>query len=388
MMRNIAILIVILFTISLFCASSLFSGELVVIPANFSFNLNPPGSSEQILRPTAIFYDRFFGEIFIAEQGHNRITIFDNQGNFKHEFSAGSLFTSPIDLAVDSSGFIWVLGATTDGSKIFKFDFDGLYLQTIPLPREHDSLEVRISSFCLGDNGRFILQDNSNFRVLTMDGDGYIFSAFPIMVDFEEDMRQEQKIGKIRVYNDRILIASSTIGSIYIYDLNGHMIRRVGHKGSEPGQVKFPVAAVMTDNGSVIVLDRMSHNYVCFDPNGKPVAEIGGRGDSPGWFYQPTLFELGQDGLLIIGQIYKNRVQACQLPESLLSQLSKTDRKSNRSADPIQGENSSNQGSLTKGGPTGNSETLFPFKENYFLKRTYNEVAHLSAYTNQRTTWR
>lgn len=319
MLRNIAILLVILFTISLVLAPAAMAQEanqpeILVAPAEFAYYFNPPGASEKILRPSAIYFDRYFGETFVADQGHNRVMIFDREGRFKYEFSGGKYLSSPIDLAVDSEGYIWILGANAGGWRIFKFDFDGLYIEEFEIPGKYEDADVSVRSFDISADGDLYLYDQTNARILVMDATGEIQSAFEVLTGLEKQTRIEQVVGKLRISGDHIVLVSGTIGSVYIYDLDGNLERLVGRSGGELGQMTFPAAAVMTENGTVIILDKMSHNFVIFDSLGQPVAEIGGRGQSPGWFYQPSLLEIDDRGRIFIGQILDSRVQACNLP--------------------------------------------------------------------------
>lgn len=288
---------------------------VAVEPAQFAFYINPPGTTERLSRPTSIFFDKYFGELFVTDMGNNRISIFDGNGRYKYEFTGGSYFSSPVDIAVDAEGYIFVLGSTSEGRHLFKFDFDGKYVATYEVPSMYADTSVMISSFDLSDSGELFLFDQIRNRVLVMYPDGEIARSFEVFTGLTGEERIEQVVGKLRICGSHIVLVSGSLGSAYIYDLEGQLERRVGHKGSERGQLAFPAAATMTSNGTVIILDRMSHNYVIFDSLSRPVAEIGGRGDNPGWFYQPTLLELDNHCHVIIGQIFHDRVQSIDLPD-------------------------------------------------------------------------
>ena len=41
--------------------------------------------------------------------------------------------------------------------------------------------------------------------------------------------------------------------------------------------------------------------------------------NSPGWFYHPTLLEADADGLVYVGQIFRNKIQVCRIPDFIVN---------------------------------------------------------------------
>ena len=99
------------------------------VPAEFMYELTPPGSDNNFLRPGRILFDDEQDEIYVADPGHSRITIFDKNGTFLYEFPTNEYCGAPVDLAVDSEGYIYVLATTREGRKIFIFDYDGKFIR-------------------------------------------------------------------------------------------------------------------------------------------------------------------------------------------------------------------------------------------------------------------
>lgn len=316
MIRQVTIVFVIFFS----CYSLLASAEPQPqsVPAEYVRDLKTPGRSNQILRPSAIYVDRQFNETLVADPGHNRIAIFDSSGVFRFEFSGAGHFSTPVDLAVDEEGRIWVLGTTKEGRRLFVFDFDGLFLQEVPLPESIDSRETAFGSFDISPSGELFLLDEIGFRGVVLDRDGATRRSFNLLTSMDEDVRRRQVLGKLRIQRDKILIPCGSLGRVYIDNLDGTQLRSVGYKGTSIGELNFPVAAVLTDNDLLLVLDKHRFNVVCFDLEGKFRGEFGGRGNNPGWFYHPTLLDVDQRGLVYIGQIFQNRIQVCRIPDFIL----------------------------------------------------------------------
>jgi len=291
------------------------------VPAEFVRNLQVPGRANHLLRPSAIFIDHEFNEVFVADPGHNRIAIFDSNGVFRYEFAGGSYFSTPVDVAVDREGYIWVLGTSKDGRKLTVFDFDGLMPRQVPLPKAADSSTIPMASFDLGPDGEVYLLDEAELRVYVLDSRGSLIRRFDLLADLDAKVRREQVLGKLRVQNDRILVPSGSLGRVYVYDLDGRLLRTFGHKGTDQGELNFPVAAVLAPGGGIFVLDKHRFNVVCYGPDGKFLGEFGGRGSSPGWFYHPTLLDIDDHGLAYIGQIFQNKIQVCRVPDFIRQDL-------------------------------------------------------------------
>jgi hypothetical protein len=107
------------------------------------------------------------------------------------------------------------------------------------------------------------------------------------------------------------------------------------------------VAAEVTASGQVLILDKNRFNVVCFTREGRFLGEFGGKGLSPGWFFQPSLLAVPTSDLVVIGQIFQNKIQICTLPPFADSQRGSGD--SEQGVQPWRGatsaESAADQGS-------------------------------------------
>ncbi len=108
-------------------------------------------------------------------------------------------------------------------------------------------------------------------------------------------------LGELAVAGGRIYVPFANLGTVSVYSLAGVHVASIGYKGSNPGELNFPVAVAVAD-GMVAVLDKHRFNAVCFDLDGRFIGEFGGKGVSPGWFYHPTLLGLGPDNRVYVGR--------------------------------------------------------------------------------------
>jgi DNA-binding beta-propeller fold protein YncE len=284
------------------------------VPAEFERYLTLPGQTNHFLRPNAIYFDQRFGEVYVTDPGHNRIAIFDKSGSFKFEFAGGEHFSTPAGLAIDNQGRIFVLGTTTHGRQIFAFDFDGMFLQELSVT-DKNGRPLHFSSLAVDNNTDFYGLDESSAQIYVFDDMGSVERSFPVFQNNENIENDEQVFGAISVKGDFLYVPMASMGTVYVYDLNGRFVRTIGYNGNNMGELNFPIAVAITGDNLIMVLDKHRFNVVCFDSNGTFMGEFGGKGSSPGWFYHPTSIAANDGNSVFIGQIYMNRVQMCRIPE-------------------------------------------------------------------------
>ena len=302
-------------------ASAQNSSELpsLSVPADLVRALHLPGSGEEIRRPSALFTDEVHGEILVADSQGNRIVIFDRDGVYRYEFDCADHVTSPVDLVVDSEGFIYVLGTTKAGRRIVRYDFDGAYLSEFAL--DGAGLD-RIASLAIDSRDRLFAIDHAGFvHVITRQGE--LERTIDVAAALPEDSRQELILGHASVQGSRLMVPAATLGAILLFDTEtGEAAGILGQPGNTVGQLNFPVAVAALGDDAIAVLDKMRFNIVCYSTaDGRFLGEFGGKGMRDGWFYHPTLLATSGANRVIVGQILDNRIQLCQVPQFVRTRL-------------------------------------------------------------------
>jgi DNA-binding beta-propeller fold protein YncE len=290
------------------------------IAADFQRELRPPSSADSFLRPRGLFVDRKAHEVFVSDSGNSRVLIFGEKGVLRFQFSTLPYCTSPSSLVVDGDGYIYVAGSSLEGRKIFRFDFDGLFLEAV-VPFEtdaegHDHYLVP-SSLAVNSRNHLYTIDQKTGRMLCLDAKGKVQSAFSLVEGMDPKSARELVFGSISVVRNRLYVPYSSLGMVGVFDLDGQRLDSVGHMGDEAGGLNFPVAVAVTDRGEVLVLDNNRYNVVCYDASGRFVQEFGGKGYRLGWFYHPTLIAIDSLEQVYVGQIFQNWIQVCDLPPLL-----------------------------------------------------------------------
>ncbi len=288
--------------------------QQLAVPATFVRFVTTPGIADVIKRPTAMHWDRFHGELLVADSGNNRVVVFAASGSYKYEFKIGTHVTAPADIVTDPQGYIYVLGSNREGRILQRFDFDGLPLDATPLPSQFEGSPVAIRSLACADDGRIYALDDRSNRVLAINWAEGFASSFKVG-RAERDSGEFVGLGLMAISGDELLIPAVTEGTILRHGLDGQFLGSIGHFGAKPGALNFPVAVEVSPEGIVAVLDQGRFCVVCYDTQGQVVGEFGGKGTSPGWFMNPSLLAIPTAGKVVIGQIFQNKIQVCALPE-------------------------------------------------------------------------
>ena len=292
------------------------------VPAEYIRDLTLPGSQNHFLRPERILIEPRNGEIYVADPGNSRIVILDRQGVYLYEFSTSEQCGAPSDVAVDSAGYIYVLGSTTSGLKIFVYDYDGLYLRQLAIGSDSSASPPEPGSIAIDSRDRLYLLDQNSLRIIRVRHDGSVEREFAVAADIDSTHRAELACGSLTIAGDLIYLPVASLGVVYRYDLEGDLQGMIGHSGTGIGELTFPVAVAVTGHDLIMVLDKHRYNVVCFSASGKFLGEFGGKGVSPGWFFHPTWLAVDNRDQVYIGQIFNNKIQVCRIPEFIRARLS------------------------------------------------------------------
>lgn len=301
----------VLFVMALGGAASALA-QAPAIPATFVRNVSIPGQSETIVRPTAMHYDRFHDELFVADFGHNRIVIFTPGGAYKYDFPMSGGLTSPMDLTTDPAGYIYVLG-TVPGQRVLQcFDYDGVALYRVPVPTEIAGTPVELRSVVCGDDGVLYALDHPGRRILVLDR----FEGMQRWYSVNPDAAGADGmfgLGTMAIMGETLLIPVPTAGTVLRMGTDGSLQGNLGTFGTKTGSLNFPVAAEVAADGRVLVLDMNRFCVVVFDGD-RITGEFGGKGINPGWFINPSLLAAPSADHVVVGQIFENKLQVCTLP--------------------------------------------------------------------------
>ena len=202
------------------------------------------------------------GEIWVVDQGNDRVQKFDASGEFLSQFgSSGSgpgEFGRPTDVAIDASGNLWVTDANND--RIEKFDSEGEFIKSV------------------GSSGS---------------GTGHFDGPEGIAADAE----------------GHIWVGDTYQGRVQEFSEAGEFIRVVGSYGSGEGQLGEPVALDIGPGGNIWVADWQFNRVAVFDNTGEFQFQFGSSGSGSGQFAHPDAIDVDPEGSAWVGDEGNDRVE-------------------------------------------------------------------------------
>jgi sugar lactone lactonase YvrE len=280
------------------------------IPPVYTQRLQVPVRGDGLQQPRAVVADLHSGEVLVCDTFANRIAIFDSQGRFRYEIRGGAAFQSPIDLAVDPEGYLFVVSQTS--SELTLLDFDGRLLDKISLTGLPDGLiSPRFGSLALSPAGdRLYLMDFENDRLWVTDRQGAVQASVDTTVGRTPKEIEELRYGKVDVYGETVLLPIPNDGLVHMYDLEGRAKGTIGEPGASECQLMFPAAAALDEQGRALILDQQRAMFMTWDlERGACLSEHYGFGNAPGALYQPSDMSLDAAGRLYVSQGFEGRVQ-------------------------------------------------------------------------------
>lgn len=289
-----------------------------VVPATYIKDLSLPGFENSFKLSSRILFDDNAQETFVVDKGNSRIVLFDSLQTFRFEFYSQDIYNQPLDMAVDNDGYMYVLGSTANGKQIFKYDFDGVFIKEIEV-EGYSETQSSIVNICADQYNNLYLLDEYSQKIIKLNENGQVIKIISIFANKEiKGLPEEAIFGTMSIQSDFIFLPVSTFGRVLVYDLDGNYIKKIGRAGVLPGELTFPTAVAVSEDGLIYILDKRRFNVVCYTFGDSFLGEFGGLGFRDGWFYFPTTISVDKSNNVYIGQVYNNRIQVCATPEFIL----------------------------------------------------------------------
>ena len=219
--------------------------------------------------------------------------------------SANGQFERPGDVAVDSSGDLWV--ADSDNDRIEEFNEQGEYLSQFGSEGSGAGQLSEPAALAIGPEGDIWVADTGNDRVEEFSPSGqYITQIDPL--ESEPDYLEEPE--GIAVDRDGDVWVSGTYeGELFEFNQEGQYLKTVGSKGSGAGQLGEPEGIAVDSQGHVWVADWANDRVEEFNEQGEYLHQFGSAGSGAGQLENPYGIAVSPNGDVWVGDVGNDRLE-------------------------------------------------------------------------------
>lgn len=163
-------------------------------------------------------------------------------------------------------------------------------LQTDAQGAMPNPLEIRLDK-----RGRIFVTDSERKEVLVLSPEGKTLLT----------LGKKEEIGRptglaLDEGRNRLYVADTVKHRIVVYDLEGKHLFSFGERGSEPGQLNYPINLALDQKGNLLVSDTGNFRVEVFDGEGKFLNAFGQLGDTYGSFSRPKGIAVDSDNNIYV----------------------------------------------------------------------------------------
>jgi tripartite motif-containing protein 71 len=275
---------------------------------NLLLSVGSAGSGDgELTDPDGVAVDSA-GDIYVADTGNNRVEEFDGLGNYVRSWgsygSGTGQFQDPDDITVDGSGNVYV--TDTDNDRIEKFDSVGTYLTSWGSYGQDPGQFAGPLGIAADASGRVFVVDAYNFRV-------QIFSSSGVY----QGMWGTEGSGNNQ-YEYPAGIAVDALNDVFVVDTNNNRVQErnrfgvvtnLGVEGVADGHFESPRGVAVDSAGNIYVADPGNARIEKFNSSGAFQLTWGSMHTGDGQLRQSDAIATDPAGNIYIADAGNNRVQ-------------------------------------------------------------------------------
>ena len=291
---------------------------------NFSYNHHLQSIVDGANGTTFVFpYDiaiNSTGFIFVTDNAADNVQILDSDlrpvGKFGEEGTGDGQFDGIAYIAIDSNDNVYVSDQNND--RVLKFSNTGTYLDQIGMSGPGGGADgggefANPSGIAINSTDFIYVSDQLNHRVQIFDGDGTYQGQFGS--EGTNDGQFDNPTGIAIDSDGNVHVSDSKNNRIQVFYSNGTYKGQFGNGGAGggagAGELSTPQGIVLDSDGNVYVVDNFNHRIQIFDKYGVFQIQYGKipLGMADGDFSTPRGITMDSDGNVYVADAGRARIQ-------------------------------------------------------------------------------
>lgn len=247
--------------------------------------------------------------VYVTDTNHKQVQVFDSSGTpifqFGKEGDGEGEFNFPYGISGDEKGNVYV--ADLYNGKISIFSKKGKFIKYF---EEKDSSNPAITSpggLRIFDEKLYVTDIESQ-KVIVFNLDGEKLMEISTVSSKDDLLNAPNAVTIDR--DDNIYVADSGNQRVAVYDKEGKFLRILNGNKDSYGESKFinPRGLAVDSDGTLFMIDNMTHFVYGFDNKGEQVFQFGGLGAENEQFFLPNGLFIDEKSQLYITDTFNQRV--------------------------------------------------------------------------------
>lgn len=246
------------------------------------------------------------GCIAVADHANSRIQIFDHQGTFLHVLTGDEAEKICLPTGIDFDLDHNLVTFDSESRNVKILDSAGQLIRNMS-----NSIELgsRVEGISIDTQGRIIITDSSNGRVLVFHHSGHL------CLEFGGNGKNKLERPSSAVFYQGCYIVSDTFNHcLKVYNRHGVFLRQIGRPGMEPGQFRQPRGLTVDLAGNILVCDSGNHRVQILDCDGNFVRSFECLGSEADNFCLPYAIAVGKQGEVVVSDCNNHCIQIFRFP--------------------------------------------------------------------------
>lgn len=272
------------------------------------------GISDGIAAPLRIAADRS-GSLYVSDSYKKSISVFNSAGDY---IDSITVVPMPISVAINNEGTLFIGDGAT--GNIYKYDNENgarLFYSGTKYPTSMD----------FGHDNILYVSDSKLQEVITLDITGSLVQTIGKgILDFPTGIAVDNN-------NKRILVGEhggkgtfNPVVKIYMFDLQGNLIKSFGSNGNSDGQFYRVQDITIGRCGNIYVVDPYLGRISIFDENGNYLSKFGEGDGLPGQMNLPMDVVFDSQERLIVSSMNNGVIEFYEISDPLPSSYIKNNK--------------------------------------------------------------